>query len=107
MPRVLGRSQGDGRFFMGEVLLQGSSLEREPGGREWTTCDVCLVVGVDCQVSSTLYTPHQESGRGEWRRGGRDYRGTSLIKNSADLEDPTVGLCSGPYGGPREVGCLL
>jgi len=29
------------------------------------------------------------------------YRGTSLIRNSAALEDPTVGLCPEPYVGPR------
>ena len=25
---------------------------------------------------------------------------------TAATEDPTVGLCLGPYGGPREVGCF-
>ena len=29
------------------------------------------------------------------------YRGTSLMRNSAALEDPTVGLCPEPYVGPR------
>ena len=31
------------------------------------------------------------------------YRGTSLIRKNAPPYDPTVGLCLGPYGGPRGV----
>jgi len=38
--------------------------------------------------------------------GPYDYRGTSLKRNRVP-KDPTVGLCLGPYGGPRGVGCSL
>ena len=30
-----------------------------------------------------------------------DYRGASLIRQYAPSQDPSVGLCLGPYGGPR------
>ena len=37
----------------------------------------------------------------------RRYRGTSIIIKRPSLEDPTEGLCLGPYGGPTEGLCLL
>ena len=37
--------------------------------------------------------------------GGLLYRDTSLIEN-AFPEDPTVGLCPGPFGGPRRGGAF-
>ena len=42
-----------------------------------------------------------------WVRCFLAYRGTSVIRNSAPLEDPTVGKCLGPYGGPKGGGCFL
>jgi hypothetical protein len=44
--------------------------------------------------------------RGSVLFGFRAYRGTSLIRNSPCLL-PTVGLCLGPYGGPRGRGQFL
>jgi hypothetical protein len=35
--------------------------------------------------------------------GWGTYRGTSLIRKRPPLEDPAVGLCLGPYDGPRGV----
>ena len=32
------------------------------------------------------------------------YRGTSLTRNRPPPQDPTVGLCLGPYGGPGKLG---
>jgi hypothetical protein len=37
----------------------------------------------------------------------RPYRDTSLIRSRIPPEDPTVGLCLGLYGGPREGGGFL
>jgi len=77
------------KFLLGEVVVERlaeEGLEERDHARQ-----------------SQLFTSRQAS----FSPKVAHYRGTSLIRNSAPLEDPTVGICLGPYDGPKGGSCFL